>query len=152
MSEFQATWLHLFIITEDCHNQGLQVFPAIAGLPCHSKTAGQVCRAENFSDNWIDEQGPKLKRRKKSLVQIIFQYYFFLFSTKKFRSSTFVSGRVVDIPDWQDIHFIVRLEPVSTRSHLFANGNTMCLVLNPMHFTISMKNSMQKDVIIINQV
>jgi hypothetical protein len=59
MSECQATLLHLFIITEDCHNQGLQV---IAGLPCHSKTAlpchsktagarlpgksaGQVCRA-----------------------------------------------------------------------------------------------------------
>jgi hypothetical protein len=58
MSECQATLLHLFIITEDCHNQGLQV---IAGLPCHSKTAlpchsktagaslpgksaGQVCR------------------------------------------------------------------------------------------------------------
>jgi hypothetical protein len=53
MSDFQATWLHLFIITEYCHNQGLQVCLVIAGLPCHSKTAlpchsktaGQVCRA-----------------------------------------------------------------------------------------------------------
>jgi hypothetical protein len=38
MSEFQATWLHLFIITEECHNQDLQVCLVIAGLPCHSKT------------------------------------------------------------------------------------------------------------------
>jgi hypothetical protein len=53
MSDFQTTWLHLFVITEYCHNQGLQVCLVIAGLPCHSKTAlschsktaGQVCRA-----------------------------------------------------------------------------------------------------------
>jgi hypothetical protein len=50
MSEFQATWLHLFIITEDCHSQGLQVcsviawyYLVIARLP--AKSAGQVCRA-----------------------------------------------------------------------------------------------------------
>jgi hypothetical protein len=44
MSEFQATWLHLFITTEDCHSQSLQVcsvssrhFSAglvLARLPC----------------------------------------------------------------------------------------------------------------------
>jgi hypothetical protein len=53
MSDYQATWLHLFIITEYCNIQGLQVCLVIAGLPCHSKTAlpchsktaGQVCRA-----------------------------------------------------------------------------------------------------------
>jgi hypothetical protein len=30
---------------QNCHNQGLQVCPVIAGLPCHSKTAEQVYRA-----------------------------------------------------------------------------------------------------------
>jgi hypothetical protein len=55
MSEFQATLLHLFIITEYCHNQGLQVFlviarlhfPIISSLPgsLPGKSAGQVCRA-----------------------------------------------------------------------------------------------------------
>jgi hypothetical protein len=43
MSEFQATLMHLFIITEDCNNQGLQVCPVIATLP--GKSAVQVCRA-----------------------------------------------------------------------------------------------------------
>jgi hypothetical protein len=44
MSEFQATWLHLFIISEYCHNQGLQVCLVIARLHFPViKSAGQVC-------------------------------------------------------------------------------------------------------------